>query len=72
MSKPASEPGVVQWMIRRATTISSTESAADEPPLIEQKYYAYNDLTWERLEKWLTDAFPGQVFTSDKVSQLRI
>lgn len=52
--------------------MGSTQSAADEPPLFEQSYYAYNDLSWEKLEKWLTEKFPGRVFTDDKVSQILI
>jgi hypothetical protein len=62
----------MQWVRRRTTTMGSTQSAADEPPLFEQSYYAYNDLSWEKLEKWLTEKFPGRVFTDDKVSQILI
>jgi hypothetical protein len=72
MSKPASEPGIMQWVRRRTTTMGSTQSAAEEAPLFEQSYYAYNDLSWEKLEKWLMDKFPSRVFTNDKVFQILI
>jgi hypothetical protein len=52
--------------------MSTTHSGQEnEPQLIEQKYYAYNDLTWERLEKWLTDKFPDRAFAEDKVLSRR-
>jgi hypothetical protein len=66
-----SEPGALNWLRRRTTTSSSLintqGSSQDEPQLFVETYYAYADLQWEKLKKWLEKAFPGHTFTEDYV-----
>ena len=66
---PTNDP--VQRFITRVTrTISFKQEAEAEtsrPPLIEEKYSVYNNLTWTKLEGFLNETFPGYEFTENRV-----
>lgn len=49
---------------------ASTQSSKEEPALVFNKYYAYNDLQWTKLKEWLVKTFstdyPELEYVEDK------
>jgi hypothetical protein len=68
---PSNDP-VHRFITRVTRTISFKQEAEAEaerggPPLIEEKYSVYNNLTWTKLEGFLKETFPGYEFTENRV-----